>query len=93
MIPAWGPIPREAVAVMHLIRPAAARMFARAEWPFATLGLLALSAPVVVLAQGGDWALALLAFPAVLAVPGAAIEAMLGLARAALWIEATGSQP
>jgi len=59
----------------------------RADLPFLTLGVLSVLAPVVVLMQGGDWPLALLSCPAVLAVPGAAIEMMLGLARAALWME------
>ena len=66
---------------------AAASLTARAEWPFATLCALALLSPFVVLAQGGDWPLALLSCPAVLAAPGAAVEMMMGLARAALWIE------
>jgi hypothetical protein len=65
----------------------------RAEWPFATLCLLALVSPLVVLAQGGDWPLALLAPLAVLAAPGAALEAMLGLARAALWMQGSGAPP
>jgi hypothetical protein len=64
---------------------------ARAELPFATLCLLALLSPPIVLAQGGDWPLALLSFAAVMAVPGAALEVMLGLARAALWIEGGGA--
>ena len=64
----------------------AAALVARAEWPFATLVLLALLSPPIVLAQGGDWHLALLSFAAVLATPGAALEAMLGLARAAMWV-------
>ena len=53
--------------------------------------LALLSAPVV-LAQGGDWPLALLACAAVMAVPGAALEVMLGLARVALWIEDPGAR-
>ena len=59
----------------------------RTEWPFVALGLLSLAAPVAVLDQGGDWRTALLSCPALLAAPGAAIEAMLGLARATLWLE------
>lgn len=62
----------------------------RAEWPFATLMVLALLSPFVVLAQGGDLSLALLSCAAVLATPGAAIEAMMGLARVALWVEGGG---
>jgi hypothetical protein len=64
---------------------------ARAELPFGTLCLLALLSPPIVLAQGGDWHLALLSCAAVLAAPGAALEAMLGLARAAFWI--SGQDP
>jgi len=62
----------------------------RTEWPFATLVLLALLSPFVVLAQGGDLPLALLSCAAVMATPGAAIEAMMGLARVALWVEGGG---
>lgn len=62
----------------------------RAEMPFLTLGALSLLAPVAVLAQDGGWPLALLACPAVLATPGAAIEMMLGLARTVLWMESGG---
>ncbi len=61
--------------------------WARAELPFLALYGLSLLASVAVLAQDGGWALALLACPVVLAVPGAAIEMMLGVARAALWLE------
>ena len=68
-------------------RTAAASLAAREELPFATLCALSVLSVPVVLAQGGDWQLALLACAAVLAVPGAAIETMMGLARAALWIE------
>ena len=64
---------------------------ARAELPFATLCLLALVSLPIVLAQGGDWPLALLAGAAVMAVPGAAVDAMLGLARAALWAAGGGA--
>jgi hypothetical protein len=59
----------------------------RAEWPFIALYGLSLLAPVAVLVQDGGWALALLSCPAVLAVPGVALEMMTGLARAALWME------
>ena len=62
----------------------------REDWPFLSLCLLSLFAPVAVLAQGGGWPLALLSCLAVLGVPGAALEMMLGLARAALWIEGSG---
>jgi hypothetical protein len=62
----------------------------RSEWPFLSLVALSLLAPVAVLAQDGGWPLALLSCPAVLAVPGAAVEMMLGLARAALWLEGGG---
>jgi hypothetical protein len=65
---------------------------ARAEWPFLALYGLALLAPVAVLVQDGGWALALLSCPAVLAVPAAAIEMMLGLARATLWMEGGGGR-
>jgi hypothetical protein len=65
---------------------------ARAELPFATLCLLALLSAPVVLAQGGDWPLALLACAVVMAVPGAALEVMLGLVRIALWIEDPGAR-
>ena len=68
-------------------RCTAARLTARTELPFATLGLLALLSLPTLLAQGGDWPLALLAGAAVLAVPGAALEAVLGLARATLWLQ------
>ena len=63
----------------------------RQEWPFASLCLLALLSPLIVLGQGGDWPLALLSVGAVMAVPGAAIEAMMALARLALWVEGGGS--
>jgi hypothetical protein len=70
----------------------AASLVAREEWPFATLGLLALLSAPIVLAQGGDWQQAVLACALVLAVPGAALEAMLGLARATLRIEGGGAR-
>jgi len=72
-------------------RSIAAVALARSEWPFATLCLLALLSPIVVLAQGGEWTLAVLACLGVLAAPGAALEAMLGLARATLWLEGSGA--
>lgn len=73
-------------------RCTAACLTARTELPFATLWLLALLSLPIVLAQGGDWPLALLAGAAVLAVPGAALEAVLGLARATLWLQG-GDRP
>jgi len=51
------------------------------EGPWALLGAAALAAPFAVLAQGGDAHAAVLAGLACLGSPGAAIEAMLGLAR------------
>ena len=54
------------------------------EGPWWLLGAAALLAPVAVLCQGGDGSLAMLAALACLATPGAAIEAMLGVARMAL---------
>jgi len=55
----------------------------RAELPFALLFAAALAAPVCVLDQGGSLHAALFAGLAVLAVPGAAVEAMAGVARLA----------
>jgi hypothetical protein len=55
----------------------------RAELPFAILSAAALAAPLCVLDQGGSLHAALLAGLAVLAVPGAAIEAMAAVARLA----------
>lgn len=75
----------------HPRRPRLREAAARTELPFATLCGLALLSPPIVLAQGGDWHLALLSCAAVLATPGAALEAMLGLARAALWL--SGQEP
>ncbi|MEN0072762.1 hypothetical protein [Roseicella sp. DB1501] len=54
------------------------------EGPWWLLGAAALAAPPAVLIQGGDLHVALLASLACLATPGAAIEAMMGLARLAL---------
>lgn len=51
------------------------------EGPWALLSAAALAAPFAVLAQGGDAHTATLAGLACLGSPGAAIEAMLGLAR------------
>jgi hypothetical protein len=54
------------------------------EWPeapWALLGACALAAPCAVLVQGGDAHTAVLAGLVCLGSPGAAIEAMLGLAR------------
>jgi hypothetical protein len=48
------------------------------------LGLASGAAPAAVVWQGGDLHVALLASVACLATPGAAIEALLGLARLAL---------
>jgi len=56
-------------------------------WLFAAAALLA--APAV-LAQGADLELALLASLACLATPGAAIEAVLGIARLALAVAPPG---
>lgn len=53
----------------------------REELPFALLFASAAAAPFIVLGQGGDWTLAMFAFFAVLGIPGAAIEAMIGAAR------------
>ncbi len=66
-------------------RASVARM--RADLPLAMLGGAALTAPVMILGQGGDWHTAILGMLVVLGAPGAAIEAMLGLVRLVLWIE------
>ena len=61
--------------------------FSAGAWPEGPWWLLmaaAAAAPVAVLCQGGTLQLALLAALACLATPGAAIEAMLGIARLAL---------
>jgi len=60
---------------------------ARDTTPWALLFGAALAAPAFVLGQGGEWQVAVLAALACLASPGAAIEAMLGLARLAAWVE------
>lgn len=54
------------------------------EGPFWLLGAASAAAPLAVLGQGGTMQVAILAALACLATPGAAIEAMLGLARLAL---------
>ncbi|MCB4823447.1 hypothetical protein [Roseicella aerolata] len=54
------------------------------EGPWWLLAAAALAAPFAVLGQGGNLHLAVLAALACLATPGAAIEAMTGLARLAL---------
>jgi hypothetical protein len=59
----------------------------RQEWPFLLLFAVALSTPFCVLGQGGDLRTGLFAALAVLALPGVAIEAMLGVVRLALLIE------
>jgi hypothetical protein len=81
---------RSSRAAAAAVAAATIRAAPRSEWPFLSLVALSLLAPVAVLAQDGGWPLALLSCPAVLAVPGAAIEMMLGLARAALWLEGGG---
>jgi len=58
------------------------------EGPWALLGATALVAPAAVLVQGGDAHTAVLAGLVCLGTPGAAIEAMLGLARLASLAEA-----
>ncbi|MBL6454219.1 hypothetical protein JMJ55_02715 [Belnapia sp. T6] len=57
------------------------------EGPWWLLAAAALAAPFAVLLQGGDLHLALLASLACLATPGAAIEAMMGVARVTQLIE------
>jgi hypothetical protein len=54
------------------------------DGPFWLLAAAAAAAPAAVLGQGGTVQVAVLAALACLASPGAAIEAMLGLARLAL---------
>lgn len=56
----------------------------RAELPFALLVATAVATPFAVLDQGGSWHTALGAACAVLALPGAAIESMVGAVRFAL---------
>lgn len=60
------------------------------DGPWLLLGAAAVAAPVAVLCQGGDLHVALLASLACLATPGAAIEAMMGLARLALAVAPPG---
>ncbi|HZF77819.1 MAG TPA: hypothetical protein VE033_18535 [Acetobacteraceae bacterium] len=66
-------------------RPRAARL--RADLPLAMLGGASLVAPAMILGQGGSWHTAILSMLVVLAAPGAAIEAVIGLVRLVLWIE------
>ena len=54
------------------------------DGPFWLLAAAAAAAPAAVLGQGGTLQVAVLAALACLATPGAAIEAMMGLARLAL---------
>jgi hypothetical protein len=54
------------------------------EAPFALLFASALATPFVVLDQGGDLRFAILAGLVVLSVPGAAMESVVGVVRAAL---------
>lgn len=63
------------------------RAWSRADLPFALLLVTAAVAPLFVLDQGGSWRTAVLAGCVVLGAPGAAIEAMVGVVRLALWIE------
>jgi hypothetical protein len=56
----------------------------QAEAPFALLFASALATPLVVLDQGGDLRFAILSGLVVLSVPGAAIESVVGVVRAAL---------
>jgi hypothetical protein len=58
----------------------------QAEIPFALLFASALATPLVVLDQGGDLRFAILSGLVVLSVPGAAIESILGVVRAALYL-------
>ncbi|WP_158287555.1 hypothetical protein [Falsiroseomonas bella] len=58
----------------------------QAEIPFALLVASALATPLVVLNQGGDLHFAILSGLVVLSLPGAAIESMVGVARAALYL-------
>lgn len=59
----------------------------RADLPVALLVATAAATPAVVLGQGGDWHTATAAAFVVLGVPGAAIEAMVGVVRLALRVE------
>ncbi|HEY0437520.1 MAG TPA: hypothetical protein VGC92_12840 [Phenylobacterium sp.] len=54
------------------------------DGPFWLLAAASAAAPVAVLGQGGTLPVAILAALACLATPGAAIEAIMGLARLAL---------
>jgi hypothetical protein len=63
----------------------------QAETPWLLLLASALTAPLLVREQGGDWHSALAAGFACLAAPSLGIEAMLALARLVAWSE--GPQP
>ncbi|WP_133221921.1 hypothetical protein [Paracraurococcus ruber] len=65
-------------------KPSAALMGPWPDGPWWLLGGASLAAPCAVLLQGGSPHLAAVAALACLATPGAAIEAMSGLARLAL---------
>ena len=67
--------------------PGALAPWSRADLPLALLVSAALVSPLLVLEQGGDWHTAVLAGCVVLGMPGAAVEAMVGVARLALWVE------
>jgi hypothetical protein len=58
----------------------------QAEIPFAMLVASALATPLVVLNQGGDLYFALVSGLVVLSLPGAAIESIIGVVRAALYL-------
>jgi hypothetical protein len=58
----------------------------QAEIPFALLVASALATPLVVLGQGGDLRFAILSGLVVLSLPGAAIESIIGVVRAALYL-------
>jgi hypothetical protein len=58
----------------------------QAEAPFALLVASALATPFVVLDQGGDLRFAILAGLVVLSLPGAAVESIVGVVRAALYL-------
>jgi hypothetical protein len=63
----------------------------RADAPIGLLCTAAAASPLAVLYQGGDWHTAALSACVVLGTPGAAIEAMVGLARLMMWIEKGGN--
>jgi hypothetical protein len=62
----------------------------RADLPLALLVATAAVTPFAVLGQGGDWHTAMVAAFVVLGVPGAAIEAMVGVVRLAIRVERGG---